>query len=341
MIPVLKSSKESRNMATDSIMGLFQTPEQYQQAQNEAVLNRGIQLAQLDPIQAARAQMYAGGYQLGGAIGSALGAEDPMLKLASLRKQVLQGVNQADARSLADAAQKLSAAGDIQGANALAQQAVGIQAKIDEKQAARDQALTIAREKIQSAEQIAAERNALMAQIAQMNASLRSANSDVQRQLIEQRIEDLKTKAAEKQQTLESQAQGRVAAFDSALGTLDILDKHPGKKSVVGALSGGVVSAIPGTDAAGFATQLETFKAQTFIPMVSALKGMGALSDAEGKKLTAAVGALDTKMKLPEFNAAIARIKADLEAARQRASMLPGMNTKPTADNDPLGIRKK
>ena len=61
--------------------------------------------------------------------------------------------------------------------------------------------------------------------------------------------------------------------------------------------------------------------------MVSALKGMGALSDAEGKKLTAAVGALDPKMKLSEFNAAVARIKTDLEAARQRASTLPGMGS--------------
>lgn len=328
-------------MATDSIMGLFTSPEQLQQAQRQQFMQTAADVSQMDPSRLATFYAMQGGYGLGNAIGSALGAEDPQLKLASLRSQVLRGVNQADAKSLADAAQKLSAAGDIQGANALAQQAVGIQAKIDEKQAAREQQMTLAREKMQSAEQIAADRNALMAQIAQMNAALRGANNDVQRQLIEQRIEDLKTKAAEKQQTLESQAQGRVAAFDSALGTLDILDKHPGKKSVVGALSGGVVSAIPGTDAAGFATQLETFKAQTFIPMVSALKGMGALSDAEGKKLTAAVGALDPKMKLPEFNAAISRIKADLEAARQRASMLPGMNTKPTADNDPLGIRKK
>lgn len=313
-------------MATDSVMGLFADPQQIQQAQQQAALERGVQLARLDPFQRASAQLYQGGYMAGGAIGGALGGEDPQLQMATARKQVLQGVDQADAGSLRKAAQQLANMGDLQGANALAQQSVAIQAKIDEKQASRDQALLISREKNQTTEQIAADRNALMAQIAQMNASLRGANSDVQRQLIEQRIEDLKTKAAEKQQTLESQAQGRVAAFDSALGTLDILDKHPGKKSVVGTLSGGVVSAIPGTDAAGFATQLETFKAQTFIPMVSALKGMGALSDAEGKKLTAAVGALDPKMKLSEFNAAVGRIKADLEAARQRASTLPGMN---------------
>ena len=327
-------------MVTDSVMGLFADPQQIQQAQQQAALQRGIQLAELDPFQRASAQLYQGGYMAGGAIGSALGAQDPQLQMATQARQIMQGVDQTDSRSLARAAQQFANMGDIQRANALAQQSVAIQSKIDEKQAAREQALTLGREKIQSAEQIASERNALMAQIAQMNASLRGANNDVQRQLIEQRIEDLKTKAAEKQQTLESQAQGRVAAFDSALGTLDILDKHPGKKSVVGTLSGGVVSAIPGTDAAGFATQLETFKAQTFIPMVSALKGMGALSDAEGKKLTAAVGALDPKMKLSEFNAAIGRIKADLEAARQRASTLPGMGSNTGGGGSSTKVKK-
>lgn len=317
-------------MATqDSIMGLFASPEQIQQAQYDAALKRNVELAQLTPMQRGLAQLGTSSYMLGGAVGSALGAEDPALKMATLRRQVLQGVDQGDAASLRKAAQQLADAGDLQGANALAQQSVGIQAKIDEKQAARDQALLIARERNQTTEQIAADRNALMVQIAQMNNSLKNANNDVQRQLIEQRIEDLKTKAAEKQQTLQSQAQGRVAAFDSAIDTLDLVSKHPGKKSVVGTLSGGVLSAIPGTDAAGFASQLETFKAQTFIPQVAALKGMGALSDAEGKKLTAAVGALDVKMKPAEFDAAVARIKRDLEAARQRASTLPGMGTTP------------
>lgn len=317
-------------MATDSsIMGLFQTPEQYQMAQREAVASQLAQEAQMDPF--AKAQYLAGvsGYGLGKLAGGIMGAEDTQLKIASMRQQVLKGVDQGDAASLRKAAQQLADAGDLQGANALAQQSVGIQAKIDEKQASREQALTLGRERIQSAEQLAADRNALMLQIAQMNASLKNANSDVQRQLIEQRIEDLKSKAAEKQQTLQSQAQGRVAAFDSAIDTLDLVSKHPGKKSVVGTLSGGVLSAIPGTDAAGFSTQLETFKAQTFIPQVAALKGMGALSDAEGKKLTAAVGALDVKMKPVEFDAAVARIKRDLEAARQRASTLPGMGTTP------------
>ena len=308
-------------MATDSNMGLFQTPEQYQLAQQQAQMEQARQYAAQDPMQRAVASQYFAGGQLG----RALGGEDPQLNMATARRQILQGIDQTDSNSLAKAAQQLSSMGDIQGSNALAQQAIAIQSKIDEKRAAREQALTLGREKIQSAEQIASDRNALMAQIAQMNAALRGANSDVQRQLIEQRIEDLKVKADEKQATLQSQAQGKVAAFDSALDTLNVISTHPGKKSVVGALTGGVASMIPGTDAAGFSSQLETFKAQTFIPQVAALKGMGALSDAEGKKLTAAVGALDPKMKQKEFDAQVVKIKTSLEDAKQRALNMPGM----------------
>lgn len=317
-------------MADSQIASLFMTPEMYQQAQNAQALERANAFAQLDPLQRAAQSMYYGGYQAGNAIGGALGAQDPQMQLASLRQSVLKGVDQADAGSLRKAAQALADAGDLQGANALAQQSVAIQAKIDEKQAALAQTAALAREKIQSQQQIAADRNALMAQIAQTNAALRGANSDIQRQLLEQRISDLQTKADEKKAQLQTQAQGRVAAFDSALDTLDVLASHPGKKDVVGAVTGGVRSMIPGTDAAGFAAQLETFKAQTFIPQVAALKGMGALSDAEGKKLTAAVGALDPKMKATEFDKQVAKIKADLTAARERAMNIPGVETTTT-----------
>lgn len=78
-----------------------------------------------------------------------------------------------------------------------------------------------------------------------------------------------------------------------------LLYQHPGRQMGTGASS--FMSAIPGTDAKGFSANLATFKAQTFVPMVSALKGMGALSDAEGKKLSESVGALDPSMSEEEF----------------------------------------
>lgn len=330
-------------MATDSVMGLFQDPQQYQQQQYQQVLDRNIRLAQLDPFERSSAMIGTGAYQLAGAVGGALGGQDPQLQMATLRQQVLQGLNPNDSAAINKAAQALSQAGDQQGAMQLAQRALEIRnvesqisGRTEEKQAQRALQLQMAQEKNQTAKEIAADRNALMAQIAQATNSLRGANSDVQRQLIEQRIQDLQAKADEKQQTLQTQAQGRVASFESALDTLDLLSNHPGKKDVVGAVTGGVMSVIPGTNAAGFASQLETFKAQTFIPQVAALKGMGALSDAEGKKLTAAVGALDVKMKPAEFDASVSRIKSDLEAAKQRAMKMPGTG-KQTA---PVAVKK-
>ena len=107
-------------MATDSIMGLFASPEQIQQAQYDAVLKRNVEMAQLTPMQRGLAQLGTASYMLGGAIGSALGAEDPMLKLATARKQIMSQVDQTDPQSLAQAAQALNQAGDVQGARALA-----------------------------------------------------------------------------------------------------------------------------------------------------------------------------------------------------------------------------
>jgi len=108
-------------MAADSMVaGLFSTPEQYQQAQSEAALNRGVQLAQLDPLQRAAAQMYQGGYLAGGAIGGALGGQDPMLKLQTARQQILRNLDQTDPNAIASAAQQLAQVGDQQGAMQLA-----------------------------------------------------------------------------------------------------------------------------------------------------------------------------------------------------------------------------
>lgn len=323
-------------MATSDIAGLFTDPYSALQQQSAATDQRAAQFAQLTPMQQAQFGIYGGASRLGGGLANLMGVEDPAMKLQSLRTQVMQGVDPNDPSAIAKAASFLAQQGDQTGAMQLAQLALSkrdvesqISGRTEEKQAQREMQMQLAREKIQSAEQVAADRNAIMLQIAQMNNALKGSTSDLQRQLLEQKIEDLKSKADEKQQVLQSQANGRIAAFESALDTLDVLSKHPGKKDVVGAISGGLVSMIPGTNAAGFASQLETFKAQTFIPQVAALKGMGALSDAEGKKLTAAVGALDPKMKQKEFDAQLTKIKGDLEAAKQRALKMPGMPKQP------------
>jgi hypothetical protein len=121
------------------------------------------------------------------------------------------------------------------------------------------------------------------------------------------------------------------------LDSLDRIKSHPGLKSSVGFMS--VTPTLPGSDSANFQAELDTFQSQAFIPMVSQLKGMGALSDAEGKKLTAAVGALNPRMSEKAFTESLTRIKRDIEAARQRAiqgTTLPARKTTGESDIESL-----
>ncbi len=162
-------------MATDSsVMGLFASPQQYQQALQTEALNQGVSLARLSPVERAAAMGYAGAAQVGRGLGGMLGAEDPQMKIAAARQQVLQGVDQTDATSLRKAAQQLADMGDIQGANALAQQSVGIQAKIDEKQAGRETQLEAVRMRNEAMIQAARERGATQLQIAQLQIESRN-----------------------------------------------------------------------------------------------------------------------------------------------------------------------
>jgi len=180
----------------------------------------------------------------------------------------------------------------------------------------------------------ARENNASKKEMAAIAAEGRAAQNAITNSIREQTLQIRQEAANEKKIAAQRQQQGMVSSFDTALDTLNTIANHPGKKAAVG-FGGAQLSMIPGTDAAGFAAQLETFKAQTFLPQVQALKGMGALSDAEGRKLEAAVGALTQSMKLEEFNSQIGKIKSYLQAARDRLSAGTTAPTTPTQPAQP------
>jgi hypothetical protein len=123
-------------------------------------------------------------------------------------------------------------------------------------------------------------------------------------------------KRSEKKDVQDLTKNSQIASMDTMLGTLDRLSAHPGLSRSVGIK--GAFPTMPGSQSANFQAELNTFQSQAFIPMVAQLKGMGALSDAEGKKLTAAVGALDPKMGEEAFRESVSRIIEDMESARQR-----------------------
>ena len=173
-------------MATDSVMGLFADPQQIQQAQQQAAMNRGIELARLDPFQRASAQMYSGGYNLGGAIGGALGGQDPQLQMATIRKQLAQGKDLTSSAGWAAYAQELQAQGDLQGAAQAAQKSTEIQSGAEFKQAKLEQTSALAKDRDAAAmerlqERLAAEErmnmntNETRRMITQLAASMRGS----------------------------------------------------------------------------------------------------------------------------------------------------------------------
>jgi len=142
------------------------------------------------------------------------------------------------------------------------------------------------------------------------NKSIKVLNPLQEEQLKKTRIEN------------ESTLKGQGSALESLRRTIrtgDQLLKHPGREMATGGSS--FMSTIPGTDAKGFSANLDTFKSQNFLPAVQQMKGAGALSDAEGKKLTDAIGALDPQMPQDEFKASLSQIISDLKAAEKR---MPG-----------------
>jgi hypothetical protein len=138
----------------------------------------------------------------------------------------------------------------------------------------------------------------------------------------------------------QSSKEGAIDSYNTSLQSIDRLAKHPGLKSAVGATMQPkipFIGEIPGTEKANFMAELDTFKSQTFLPMVQNLRGMGALSDAEGKKLTDAVGALNPSMSEKAFKESLNRIKADLMRAKNRIGKSIGQ---PTQDIQPATMQQ-
>ncbi|MGV8917842.1 MAG: hypothetical protein ACOH2R_08590 [Pseudomonas sp.] len=128
---------------------------------------------------------------------------------------------------------------------------------------------------------------------------------------------------------------GQVATIDQAIGSIDEIlgktvnpknpsgpytDEDKGLSKSLGPIDG-LIPSLPGTESADFKARLDTLKAQTFLPQVALLKGAGALSDSEGKKLTDSVGALSTSMSEGAFRKSLKEIRTSFSAAKERASI--------------------
>lgn len=108
-------------MATDIVQSLFGvTPEMYQRQQDALLDKQALQFAQMDPFERANYGIFRGSSQLGGALGRALGGQDPELARVSLRQSLAQQIDFNDPTSIQEGVRALTQAGDTMGAMMLA-----------------------------------------------------------------------------------------------------------------------------------------------------------------------------------------------------------------------------
>jgi hypothetical protein len=131
-------------MADSIVGGLFgMTPEMYQQQQNQNALKQASELAQLDPFALAKTGIGYGANRLAGAIGGALGGQDPQLQLISQRNAVMREINLNDPNSIMSGVQRLGQF-DPQGATILsnyAREAIAKNAESTQKFAQANKAM--------------------------------------------------------------------------------------------------------------------------------------------------------------------------------------------------------
>jgi len=92
------------------------TPELYQEQRDQAASQRAFALAQLDPFQRGNYENYMAGRGLSGAFASAMGVEDPGMRLYSQRNALSKQFDVSTPEGLSQYANALQKGGDTQGA---------------------------------------------------------------------------------------------------------------------------------------------------------------------------------------------------------------------------------
>jgi hypothetical protein len=135
-----------------------------------------------------------------------------------------------------------------------------------------------------------------------------------------------------------------IPVIDKTLSIVNELRNHRGREWGTGGSS--LVSAVPGTPAYDFKIKLEQLTGQTFLTEVEKMRGLGTLTEQEGRRLSSAAAALDAAQSEPEFLRQLDIFQSELEAARARHQQrltkreAPGASTKPARPAPPINTAK-
>lgn len=255
---------------------------------------------------------------------------------ADLPSTALSGVAAAGAKAPIMGQLRMSAAGrpERDTFTGTADQLAAEQARTDTL-GAREQARL---DRIAAARQAAIDRSELAgqnaesrAEIARIAASGRGANADLQREILQGKIDAAKEKETDKQKTADTARNAALASIDDTAGALDeLIDANGQLKPGVSGATGidAIRSYIPGTSAADAKARIDRLQSRLTIDLLGEMKrqsrtgasGFGALSEKELGVLQNAAARLGQSQSDESFRQALVDVRKQLAGMRQRAA---------------------
>lgn len=151
--------------------------------------------------------------------------------------------------------------------------------------------------------------------IAAMTAAANRENNAIKRKELLLKLDDAAVARDEKIRGKVADVEAGASNIDNMLNTIVRIQKNPRLNSVIGAIEGRI-PAITNDESADAIALIETLGSQAFLSQIPNIKGMGALSNAEGEKLQAAFQNLSRKQSEKQFKETLAEATRLLNKGR-------------------------
>jgi hypothetical protein len=156
-----------------------------------------------------------------------------------------------------------------------------------------------------------------------LDRQLARETNELKQQELRQKMDVAKERSDTLRREKASAGEAAISTFDRSIDTIDEILADPALPSAVGVK--GITSYLPGSDAQTVKAKIETLKSQSFLNEVEKMKGLGALTEAEGQRLVSAIGSLDRDMPEKAFKAELNKIRGYMETRKSAAAKKYGL----------------
>lgn len=138
----------------------------------------------------------------------------------------------------------------------------------------------------------------------------------LRQQELQQKLDAKERQVAEVKLNRQFEADNALGNVENSIATVDRMLSGEGLESAAGISS--AFPTVPGTEAANFEAELETLQSQVFLTQVEKMKGLGALTENEGKKLGSAIESLDLSQSDEVLRESLVRIREQFNKAAEK-----------------------